>query len=307
MHLRSARPATATPGQLLVRHQPVTVLHPLEAFAPASVDAFVAGATLERPDGSGGWIAADPQPATANALPASGEWRIDYRGCTPVAGVASIACYGATQAAAPSVVYGAVRTTKDRIVLQYWYWYAYNFWSGLFPPGDYVWQAHEGDWEVIAVVLTKAGKPLYVGYSQHCSGKRRVWAKVPKRGAHPVAYVGLGSHSHWFGTGDQLMDLSCYEPAAAVVFRTYLGTVLDRTGSGRRLGPAGLAPERTALVRVTENAPRWMRYPGRWGETAWAHFPDPLGTLTYGPAPEGPAFHAIWRRPLTTMTRWPRG
>jgi hypothetical protein len=209
--------------------------------------------------------------------------------------------------AAPSVVYGAVRTTRDRIVLQYWSWYPYNFWSGLFPPGDYVWQAHEGDWEVIAVVLTKAGKPLYVGYSEHCSGKRRAWTKVPKRGMHPVAYIGLGSHSHWFSAGDQLVDLACYDPAAAVVFRTYLGTVLDRTGAGRRLGPSGFAPERTALVRVTDTSPRWMRYPGRWGETAWAHFPDPLGTVTYGPAPEGPAFHAIWKRPIATLLEWPRG
>ncbi|WP_410968827.1 hypothetical protein, partial [Salmonella sp. SAL4444] len=89
------------------------------------------------------------------------------------------------------------------------------------------WQAHEGDWEVIAVVLTNASKPLYVGYSEHCSGQRRAWARVPKRGTHPVAYVALGSHSHWFAAGDQRMDLRCYDPAAAVVFHHYLGTVLD--------------------------------------------------------------------------------
>lgn len=139
-----------------------------------------------------------------------------------------------------------------------------------------------------------------MGYSEHCFRKRRAWAKVPKRGTHPVAYVGLGSRSHWFSAGDQLVDLACYDPAAAVVFRTYLGTVLDRAGSGRTLGPAGFAPERTALVRVTRR-PRRMRYPGRWGETAWAHFPDPLGTVTYRPAREGPAFHAIRKRPIATL------
>jgi hypothetical protein len=40
------------------------------------------------------------------------------------------------------------------------------------PPGT-IWQSHEGDWEVVNVVLSAAGEPLLVGLSQHCSGETR--------------------------------------------------------------------------------------------------------------------------------------
>ena len=42
-------------------------------------------------------------------------------------------------------------------------------------------QMHEGDWELVTVITDTTGKPLTVGYSRHCAGTRRDWAKVEKR------------------------------------------------------------------------------------------------------------------------------
>ena len=58
-----------------------------------------------------------------------------------------------------------------------------------------------GDWELVTVILDRAGRPLTAGYSRHCSGARRAWAKVPKRGQRPVVYVALGSHANYFAPG----------------------------------------------------------------------------------------------------------
>lgn len=271
-----------TPGQLLERFEPVVVLHPEERFAPVAVDAFLADAR-ER-------VARD------------GRRFLDHPGCTVDLGVASIECYVASEAARrpPSVVYGAVRVQRNRIALEYWYWYSYNFWSGEYPPSDYVWQAHEGDWEVAVVLLTRTGKPLLAAYSEHSCGKRRAWRRVPRSGrTHPFVHVALGSHANSFRVGDLSMDLrpQCYDPVGAGILRAALPRVLDRTGRGRRVA--------TRLVRVTATSPSWMRFPGAWGEANVFH----AGARNFaaGLGPRGPAFHDVWSDPLGTIARWPAG
>ncbi|HZB23474.1 MAG TPA: hypothetical protein VE444_06470 [Gaiellaceae bacterium] len=272
---------TLTPGQLLQRYEPVVVLHPEERFAPVAVDAFLADARLEA-------TAAGPR----YALP----------DCTADVGVPSIDCYAAIESVRrpKNVVYGAVRAQRNRIALQYWYWYSYNFWSGEHPATDHVWQAHEGDWETVVVLLTRAGRPLLAGYSQHSCGKRRAWSRVPRAGrTHPVVHVALGSHANEFRVGELDMDLrpQCYDPAGAGILRAALPRVLDRTGDGRRVA--------TRLVRVTSSSPTWMRFPGAWGEANVFH----AGGRNFfsGLGPRGPAFHDVWRDPLGTLARWPVG
>jgi len=191
---------------------------------------------------------------------------------------------------------------KGRIALQYWYWYADDFWSGRQPPTDEVWQGHEGDWEVVTVVLDSAGTPLFTGYSQHECGKRRAWKRVPKSATtHPLVYVALGSHANYYAPGDQPLDLraQCYDPVGAAILRADLGgVVLDRTGGGRRLA-------RLPIVPLTPRAPAWLAYPGAWGEANLFHAPDPVDTRVAGPGPLGPRFHALWRDPVGTVLRWP--
>jgi hypothetical protein len=285
--------AAPSPARLLAAYAPVVLLHPDERFAPVAVEPFLAASALERRTDSG-WQAVERP-----ALPDDpGPWRLNQRACVPSVGVASIACYAATPPG-PATVYARATRTRDRIVLQYWLFYAYDFWSGRFPPSDYLWQAHEGDWEAVAVVLTAAGRPLRAGYSQHCSGQRRAWARVPRQGTHPLVHVALGSHSSWFEPGDHPIDTRCYPQAARVVLGAYLGTALDRTGTSRRTRPR--------VVPVTDSSPGWMRFRGTWGEEGWFHAPDPVNTVTYGAGPPGPAFHDLWRDPLRTIARWPEG
>jgi hypothetical protein len=103
---------------------------------------------------------------------------------------------------------GRVTHEDGRIVLQYWYFYYEDAYSYQYPPSNFIWQAHEGDREVVNVVLSDDEQPLFVGYSQHCLGQRRDWSDTPRfDGTHPIVLVALGSHgttsrreyirSHW--------------------------------------------------------------------------------------------------------------
>jgi hypothetical protein len=309
-------------GVLLSRYQPVAVLHPDEPFQAVAVDSFLATAALEQhlPDGS--WTASAEQPSaglpTSDPSGCSGTaadecWRLNIEACTPAAGVNAVGCYQRSSATRqePNVVYGAVLRRSAGIVLEYWYWYWYDIWSGTFPPTDYVWQGHEGDWEVVAISLTPAGRPVSVGYSQHSCGKVRTWAKVPKwhHTTHPVVYVAFGTHANYFSPRPAQIDLrtQCYPAVGAAILRHYLAHVVDYTGRGRAFGPSlpGVAQER--IIRLTGRSPQWMRFPGYWGEVNLFHAPDPIGTRVAGPAPRGPAFHGIWTHPLDTLRAWPRG
>jgi hypothetical protein len=317
-----ARAATPSSSALLTRFQPVTVLHPDELFRPVTVNPFLGTTQLEQRLTDGSWSAVSEQPqgvlptadpSGCSSAAGSACWRLNVPVCTPGLGLEALPCYQAAEQTRPesNAVYGAALRVRGEIVLEYWYWYWYDFWSGTFPPSDYVWQAHEGDWEVVTVLLTAAGRPLSVGYSQHSCGKVRSWAKVPRwRGTnHPVVFVALGTHANYFTAGALHLDLrpQCYPAAGAAVLRHYLSQVLDYTGHGRAVGPALRGVIRSRLIVVSAHSPQWMNFPGYWGEINLFHAPDPIGTRVAGPAPVGPRFHDIWTDPGATLRRWPRG
>lgn len=298
----AAAPARAeglSPDDLLARYQPVTVLDALERFAPTSVDGFVSGSDVLRLGDDGVYRAAEASPA---GLPVHGDgWRLDRRACTPLAGLAALPCYD-VQDTGPSVVYGRHEVRAGTIVLQYWLFYEFNLWSLQYPPTSLVWQAHEGDWEVVTVVFDPKGEPVEVAYSQHCSGERRAWADVQKAGTHPVAYVALGSHANLFAPGTHAISLACYPPEAVAFFNAFGVTPLDVSNplGGRTLGPGS-----TAVERIHDNAPRWLRFPGTWGETQWVSAPAPIGTVPFGTGPVGPQLHDAWVDPLGTIAGYP--
>jgi hypothetical protein len=313
--------AAASPARLLAKHQPVTVFTPFESFRPTSVETFVADSNLEALTGPNlltDWTIVNPAPQ-ANSLPSSSPTllRLNQRTCSPALGIAGVACYVNAWTAhdAPSVVYGRVVTVADKKVLQYWYFYYDNFYSYTYPPSDFVWQAHEGDWEVVNVVLSaEDDRPLFVGYSQHCLGQTRAWSKTPRwRGRHPIVQVAIGSHANFFTAGDHPIDPRCL-PAQAVQILTAadLPLPVDYSRNGARSGPAALGQELTSVVRVADTAPNWISFPGFWGELEYFKSPVPLpgsptGIVPAGTSPVGPRFHAVWLNPLGTLAGWPPG
>jgi hypothetical protein len=290
-----ASAATPTPslGNLLVRLSPILVLHPQERFQPVPVNGFVADSDLLRPTATGWEKVEGPLPVGGADL------RLDQRLCNVREGVASTDCYADAQDAHRSrpTVYGAAFRRGDRIVLQYWLFYAYNVYSPTVPAGD-IWQVHEGDWESVSVLLDASGKPLMVGLSRHCEGTRRDWAKVPKRGTHPLVYVGLGSHSNFFRPGSYAIQPRCFTPQVIAIIKAYGSAPVDHAAEGRAVRPT--------LVRVTASTPGWMTFAGTWGADAYIHFPNNEPIL-YGTSPRGPAFHAQWRSPVADVLGWPRG
>jgi hypothetical protein len=287
--------ASGGPDELLARYQPVTVFDRFERFTPTTVDAFVAGSTLKLRSSSGAFEPAEmPQPG----LPVHGDgWRLDRTGCSAFLGFAALGCYDALDAG-PSAVYGRHEVRAGTIVLQYWLFYEFNLWSLQYPPSSLVWQSHEGDWEVVTVVLADEDTPLEVAYSQHCTGQRKPWASAQRQGDHPVVYVASGSHANLFEPGVRPIAPACVPPQAAAFLASLGITALDVAN------PAGgqvLGPGTTAVERIHDHAPRWVRFPGTWGETQWLSAPPPIGTVPFGAGPVGPAFHDVWVDPLGTI------
>jgi hypothetical protein len=278
---------------LLARYSPIVVLHPQERFEPLPVDGFLADSDLYQQT-SAGWQKVD-EPLPSGAV----GYRLDQRLCSARDGVAAIPCYAGAQDAhgLPPTVYGNASPRGDRIVLQYWLFYAYDAYSPTVPAGRF-WQVHEGDWESVSVLLDLQAKPLLAAYSQHSRGVRRAWSQVPKRGTHPLDYVALGSHANYFTARTHRFDPRVVEPLVISIIRRNGLAPVDHTGNGLVLRPK--------IVPVVGSSPSWMSFAGFWGEGQYVHAPGAL-PVQYGTSPRGPAFHAQWRAPVQTVLAWPSG
>jgi hypothetical protein len=278
--VHAAASVAVSPGarlRLLRTYAPVLVLHPDERFRPETVEGYLADADLTGT-------------------------HYDQRLCQAVDGPAGLDCYADADAAhrSQAATYGAYFEAPGRIVLEYWLFYYFDLYSITDPANDF-WQDHEADWETVVVVLDTTGsapKPILVGTSRHCSGARRDWALVRHRGTHAVVYVALGSHANYYGPGEIPLDRRCWPPVARAIFTAYGVPLRDHVASGAEVAPA--------VVPVTALSPSWMTFAGNWGETQFVHFPRNT-PFAYGLGPTGPAFHALWKKPLQTVLGWPRG
>lgn len=159
--------------------------------------------------------------------------------------------------------YGRQISDDGYIVLQYWFFYAYNSW-GKYDAGFNV---HEGDWECIAIFLHLGTlQPLYVAYSAHYdSGEkiRRQWSDMEdgknRIGNHPIVYVALGSHANYFDSGVHDIEVFGF-PFADNTFP-----------NGRHIGPGQekeCIPWNTPFILEdeTHQLPLWASsYQGKWG------------------------------------------
>jgi hypothetical protein len=304
--------AAVPDAQLLRTYQPVLHLDPVEQFGPSSVQSFIADSDLERFDGSS-WVVVDEDPEPGELPgPGTGAWRLNQDSCTPTLVLGGLTCYAAAsgEGAGSSVVYGRVARQSGLTILQYWLFYYDDVYSYLYPPNDLFWQAHEGDWEVVNVVLSSDDEPLYVGYSQHCLGTRRAWAATPRsEETHPVVYVAVGSHANYFAAGSHVFNSACVPVQVQQILALFhLGLPSDHVNEGGEVvGPPGSGGRVTHVAAIDSDVPSWTSFPGFWGELQYFHAPAPFGTLPFGTSPQGPVQHAVWMNPLGTLATWPMG
>ena len=306
----SAAGAARRDDDVLARYEPVMQFDPLEQFMPTKVKSFTADADLEQLTDSGTWVVAASHPRPRDLPgPGSGTWRLNQDTCTPSAAIGGLACYAAAAAAhaGKPVVYGRVTRENADIVLQYWFFYYDDVYSYAYPPSDFIWQAHEGDWESVTVVLSADAQPQFVGYSQHCLGQRRAWADTLRvDDTHPIVHVAIGSHANYFSAGTHPINVSCVPPAAvAILQRNGLPLPIDFAFAGPIAGPREAGGTVMRVRDIGDDAPNWLQFPGFWGELQFFHAPAPVGTVPFGTSPVGPAFHAEWTDPLGTLAAWP--
>ncbi|MEW5872537.1 MAG: hypothetical protein AB1894_24970 [Chloroflexota bacterium] len=226
--------------------------------------------------------------------------------------------------------HGRVVRQGGWIVLQYWYFYAFNNWrSAFFGVND-----HEADWEMVNIYLYQDDSGEYVpewaAYASHdFSGDdlRRRWddPELQKVGEHPVVFVGAGSHASYYTAGEYLaeIELPFLWPLARAT--NWLHSTWDRwlgrdSNRSKQANPSSLDVFRVPFVDyargdgpvigaegdhswceprlIGPEPPPWVsQYAGLWG--LYAH--DPISGEN---APAGPMYNRdgtirrVWYDPL---------
>jgi len=307
----SASAATPDP-RLLATYEPLLQFDPTEQFLPTKVQSFVTDSALEQLNAPNSWGVVQQNPPLGDLPGAgSGTWRLNQTGCTPASPIGGLDCYAAAgnQGSGGPTVYGRVTHEDGDTILQYWLFYYDDVYSYMYPASDLLWQAHEGDWEEVSVVLSADEQPLFVGYSQHCLGQRRAWDLTPRwDGSHPIVHVAVGSHANYFSAGTHPINVACIPPAAIAILTAHgLPLPVDYAFAGQTAGPPGSDGLVMPIQQIGDDGPGWVHFPGYWGEQQYFHAPAPIGTVALGNSPVGPAFHSEWANPLGTLATWPTG
>lgn len=165
-------------------------------------------------------------------------------------------------------VYARVIPNGGTTIIQYWMFYAFNKGTQ---------NQHEGDWEMVQVVLN-AGTPTYVMYSQHHSGQKATWDQVERNGDHIKVYVSRGSHANYLRS-----------------YSGVVGVANDIVGDNGEI----ITSTNYNLVML-ENQP-WLDFAGRWGEYGITEEKAAEASLLGQAGPNGPMFRedgAMWNNPL---------
>jgi hypothetical protein len=204
--------------------------------------------------------------------------------------------------------YGRVVRDGGYVVLQYWYFYAYNDWrSRVFGVND-----HEADWEQVIVYLAGHDddlEPVWIAASAHDEvgdDLRRRWddPDLTLVGDHPVIHAGLGSHSGAYLPGDYLTthDVPAFAGLLRLtrrISRTFLPWTREQDHVGLSIPYVDYArgdgvsighgqDRRWEPVLIDDDTPWVMHYRGLWGNDTQ----DPLGGER-GPA--GPRYERSGR------------
>jgi len=168
---------------------------------------------------------------------------------------------------------------EDYISIQYWLAYFFDDWANV----------HEMDWEMVSVILEKAGsveKPIACVYNAHTGSFRKPWEDVLKvddegnsnpQGLHPVAYIANGSHASYFSDYTPAFNVGekYLKPALRTVIRLAgiaIGTdFIDYVPSFEE-GDKHF-PEIEVVSEPDKNGCwskewRWLNFKGKWGSPA---------------------------------------
>lgn len=240
------------------KYMPVLIFADGEQFFPTNVSYHIDNSVLKmKVDGDD--LLIDSSPTTHSI----GQYKDEiYYLDNTLGGYEEIASdYNQKKESIGYVVYARVTKHQQNYVVQYWLFYAFN-------PGQV--NRHEGDWEMVEIVLDLGENPLYAVYSQHFSGERASWSDVEKSDSHPKVYVALGSHANYFRP-----------------YQGKLGLENDVLGTASTLQPTELT-----MVFLGEpnggNHPAsqdWLDYGGRWGD--WKELAD---IIRGGAGPRTPGF-----------------
>ena len=255
--------------QLADRYAPLVVVRSQadqcgagEPYLPTQVDAVLGQPDVVLRGPSGETV----QAPTAADLAGKGDgWYLDLPGNPLSPGCSYEQWWDRTSDERPATVYARVAQDADagKTVVQYWFFWVYNDWN----------DKHEGDWEMIQVVLpapdaeTALGAaPESIAFAQHEGSETAPWgdSKVHADGDHVVVYPAMGSHAayytqaQWFG-----------KSAAA-------GFGCDDTRSPGDL----VRPEVVLLPEQATGEFAWLGFTGRWGEKAPSFNNGPTGPIT---------------------------
>jgi hypothetical protein len=204
------------------------------------------------------------------------------------------------------------------ILLQYWFFYNYDSLGAL--PG--VWQWHQGDWEQVSVGLAgnqADAKPVFVAYSEHCSGTRLPWALVARvQGTHPLVFVARGSHANYARRVDApLRAVGCAHEFAAPPYFGAAGLFYSVASHGGDLevpfdyafdirDRTGAIVERSRFtLRLLHAHDGIEDFPGTWGlDNQVSAFGQPWFK---GTAPSSPSAQGPWKAPgggMLCSDRW---
>src|SRR3989344_4642743 len=167
---------------------------------------------------------------------------------------------------------------KEYTILQYWFFYPYNnfVWrhtDGTDRPGN----NHEGDWEMIQIILD-GEDPVYATYSWHWAGTTFTWDELQVDGEHPHVYVGKGGHANWERGGGRFF--------LNVITRGDI-TPEDVDGSAEifQIDKADCDTcQKYALFKFPQNN-TWNNFSGHWGEigpVTGFHGPASPPYISYG-------------------------
>ena len=240
--------AAAQPAEtaLLERHRPVLRYDRDERSFAVSVDALTETSEIDREHGDNRRV---PAPAFLGARYGDG------RQADPGDRLVATREPGRGR----PLVYGRVaRDGRGRLWLQYWLFLTDNPQDrGIVRTGR-----HTGDWELLQLRLGRDRRPVEATFAQHTWAEGCAWGEVEREGDAPVVYVANGSHALY--------------PRAGRADRPWPDPNDEAGGDGRRVRPP--------VERVGADTPRWMGWPGRWGENDAGWVPGEQSS------PRGPAF-----------------